>query len=125
MDAGESDANMICCLREVTGIQALAQFSHRESRLMMQQFPIFVDLHVVPPLIIGDPPSFPAYAGQPAVAARLTSPAAGSSAAIAMARFFCKFFHEFFGSSLDKLSAKSQLACMVFWHSQAMSARRC
>jgi hypothetical protein len=165
---------------------------------MMQQFPIFVDLHVVPPLIIGDapalaaklrllrkaaplvdviasknaqwrsefatdtgvcwlaemdrlfaavrlypcrdqtgrplalatgasgdPPSFPAYAGQPAVAARLTSPAAGSSAAIAMARFFCKFFHEFFGSSLDKLSAKSQLACMVFWHSQAMSARRC
>jgi len=103
---------------------------------MMQQFPIFVDLHVVPPLIIGDapalatgasgdPPSFPAYAGQPAVAAQLTSPAAGSSAAIAMARFFYKFFHEFFGASLDKLSAKSQLACMVFWHSQAMSARRC
>ena len=40
----------------------------------------------------GDPPSFPAYAGQPAVAARLTSPAAGSSAAIAMARFFTNFF---------------------------------
>ena len=47
---------------------------------MMQQFPIFVGLHVVPPLIIGDapafatgasgdPPSFPTYAGQPAVAA--------------------------------------------------------
>ena len=107
MDAGESDANMICCLREVTGIQALAQFSHRESRLMMQQFPIFVDLHVVPPLIIGDapalatgasgdPPSFPAYAGQPAVAAQLTSPAAGSSAAIAMARFFLQIFSRIF-----------------------------
>ena len=47
---------------------------------MMQQFPIFVDLNVVPPLIIGDtpafatgvsgdPPSFSTYAGQPAVAA--------------------------------------------------------
>ena len=74
---------------------------------MMQQFPIFVDLHVVPPLIIGDapalatgasgdPPSFPAYAGQPAVAARLTSPAAGSSAAIAMARFFLQIFSRIF-----------------------------
>ena len=39
--------------------------------------------------------------------------------------FFYKFFHEFFGASLDKLSAKSQLACMASWHSQAMSARRC
>ena len=54
-----------------------------------------------------------------------TSAAAGRSAAIAMARFFYKFFHEFFVTSLDKLSAKSQLVCMVFWHSQAMSARRC
>ena len=88
---------------------------------MMQQFPIFVDLHVVPPLIIGDapafatgtsgdPPSFPTYAGQPAVAARLTSPAAGSSAAVAMTDFFTNFFHEFFGASLDKLSVMSQLA---------------
>ena len=73
---------------------------------MMQQFPIFVDLHVVPPLIIGDapifatvasgdPPSFPTYAEQPAVAARITSPAAGSSAAIAMAHFFTNFFTNF------------------------------
>ena len=88
---------------------------------MMQQFPIFVDLHVVPPLIIGDtpafatgasgdPPSFPTYAGQPAVAARITSPAAGNSAAVAMADFFTNFFHEFFGASLDKLSVMSQLA---------------
>ena len=78
---------------------------------MMQQFPIFVDLHVVPPLIIGDapafatgasgdPPSFPTYAGQPAVAARITSPAAGSSAAVAMADFFTNFFHEFFTNFL-------------------------
>ena len=27
---------------------------------MMQQFPIFVDLHVVPPLIIGDAPALAA-----------------------------------------------------------------
>ena len=88
---------------------------------MMQQFPIFVDLHVVPPLIIGDAPafatgesgdpqSFPSYAGKPAVAVRITSPAAGSSAAVAMADFFTIFFHEFFGASLDKLSVMSQLA---------------
>jgi hypothetical protein len=73
---------------------------------MMQQFSIFVDLHVVPPLIIsdtpafatgasGDPPSFPTYAGQPAVAARITSPAAGNFAAVAMADFFTNFFTNF------------------------------
>ena len=61
----------------------------------------------------GDPPSFPTYAGQPAVAARMPSPAAGSYAAVAMADFFTnflRFFYEFFGASLDKLSAMSQLA---------------
>jgi hypothetical protein len=60
MDAGESDANMICCFLEETVIQALVQFSHRESQLMMQQFPIFVDLHVVPPVIFGDAPALAA-----------------------------------------------------------------
>jgi siroheme synthase-like protein len=84
MDAGESDANMICCFCEVTEIQALvqlrcqhnsrkgviqtlAQFSHREPRLTMQHFPIFVVLHVVPPLIIGDAPALAAIKGWPLV----------------------------------------------------------
>ena len=54
----------------------------------------------------GDPPPFPAYAEQPAVAARITSPAAGSFAGIAMADFGPMvgnksspplFFYKFFG----------------------------
>ena len=84
MDAGESNANLICCFREVTEIQALvqlrcqhnsrkgviqtlAQFSHREPRLTMQHFPIFVVLHVVPPLIIGDALALAAIKGRPLV----------------------------------------------------------
>ena len=48
----------------------------------------------------GDLPSFPTYAGQPAVAARITNSATGSSAAVAMADFFTNFFHEFFTNFL-------------------------
>ena len=45
MGAGESDANIIPCFRQETAIQTVAQFSHREARLVMQQFPILIDLH--------------------------------------------------------------------------------
>jgi siroheme synthase-like protein len=36
-----------------------------------------------------------------------------------------KFFHKFFGASLDKLFAKAQIARKAFWHSQVKSARCC